>query len=363
MIGAEFIGRRPGRARAGRQHLLRPRLLRPAPAVCGRLGRLRAVRLPGQGPASATASARSTPTASWSPSRRSRPRPARTWPITGLYFYDNDVVDDRPPTEPVRARRAGDHRPERRLPARRAARDADRPRPRVSPGWTPAPTTRCWRPASSSRCSSTARAYGSPAWRRSRCGWASSTPTQAYALGQALAKSGYGQYVMEIARADPPTLEAPRQASSAGRTGPSPPGGAIRSAIGGWVENNRAAPSPGRNGLAIIRWTARPRQAPGPGARPRCRAPVCAARWPAPAGRRCSSAPDASAWYSRDRLTAICTMPAAIGPSSAMRIMASGLERRCCRRRTDRAKIARFDSAVTMPASAPATEEMRMSRL
>ena len=28
----------------------------------------------------------------------------------------------------------------------------------------------------------------------------------------------------------------------------------MRSSIGGWVENRRAARSPGRNGLAIIRW-------------------------------------------------------------------------------------------------------------
>ena len=44
-------------------------------------------------------------------------------------------------------------------------------------------------------------------------------------------------------------------------------------------------------------------------------------------GSPVSSAPDASAWYSRDRLTAICTTPAAIGPSSATRIIAIGFGR------------------------------------
>ena len=43
-----------------------------------------------------------------------------------------------------------------------------------SPGWTPARTIRCWRPGSSCRCWSTGRACGSPASRRSRCGWATS---------------------------------------------------------------------------------------------------------------------------------------------------------------------------------------------
>ena len=76
-----------------------------------------------------------------------------------------------------------------------------------------------------------------------------------------------------------------------------------------------------------------------------------------------SSAPDASAWYSRDRLTAICTMPAAIGPSIAMRIMASGLGRVVVAAAEESGEDRQVRQGVTMPASAPATEEMRMSRL
>jgi hypothetical protein len=44
-----------------------------------------------------------------------------------------------------------------------------------------------------------------------------------------------------------------------------------------------------------------------------------------PSGSPVSSAPEASAWYSRDRLTAIFTMPAAIGPISISRMPSRGL--------------------------------------
>ena len=50
--------------------------------------------------------------------------------VTGLYFYDNDVIELAAGLSPSRARRAGDHRPQQHLrPARHGA--ADRPRPRV----------------------------------------------------------------------------------------------------------------------------------------------------------------------------------------------------------------------------------------
>ena len=54
--------------------------------------------------------------------------------------------------------------------------------------------------ASSSKCSNTARACGSRASRRSRCGAGFIDAEQAFKLGAALSKSGYGTYVMDVAR-------------------------------------------------------------------------------------------------------------------------------------------------------------------
>src|SRR3954449_8384025 len=89
----------------------------------------------------------------------------------------------------------------------------------------------------------------------------------------------------------------------------------MRSGIGGWVENSDARPCP-RNGLAIIRWlwvTSRSSWGSGSAATPPwiLRSAEASAR-----GSWLRPAPEASAWYSRLRLTAICTSPAASGPST-----------------------------------------------
>ena len=80
-------------AGAGRQHLLRPRPL--AAACAGRRAHRRrdGLRLSGRATPSATAWSSSTPPARCSRSRRSpRSRKSR-YAVTGLYFYDNRVLD------------------------------------------------------------------------------------------------------------------------------------------------------------------------------------------------------------------------------------------------------------------------------
>ncbi|MDZ7809354.1 MAG: sugar phosphate nucleotidyltransferase [Arhodomonas sp.] len=99
----------------GRQHLLRPRLRRPAAGSAGqqedgatvfayhvhdpgalRRGRVRRRR---QG------------RSAWRKSPSSR---ESSYAVTGLYFYDTDVVDLAKSAEALRPRRAGDHRSQHR---------------------------------------------------------------------------------------------------------------------------------------------------------------------------------------------------------------------------------------------------------
>ncbi len=74
-------------------------------------------------------------------------------------------------------------------------------------------------------------------------------------------------------------------------------------------------------------------------------------------------APSASAWYSRERLTASWIRLAAIGP----RIMISSIPNRpgpsSSSERPNGISQAKFTRNITTEASAPATEEIRMSRL
>ena len=100
-------------------------------------------------------------------------RPRSHWAVTGLYFYDNRVLD-------IAAGLAPSPRGELEITDVNRAYMAPASSPcagsaAASPGSTPAPTSRCCRPRSSSPRSSSARASRSPAWRRSRCAWAGST--------------------------------------------------------------------------------------------------------------------------------------------------------------------------------------------
>ncbi len=148
--------RRPGGARARRQHLLRPRL----------------PRRPAGAPRRASAGRRSSPTAcatrsatAWSsstpPAGRSAIEEKPAAPKSHLRGHRPLLLRQprarhRGRARAVAARRARDHRRQPRLPrggrARRRACSAA-----ASPGSTPAPTSRCSRPRSSSPPSSSAR--------------------------------------------------------------------------------------------------------------------------------------------------------------------------------------------------------------
>ena len=91
-------------------------------------------------------------------------RPPSNYAVTGIYFYDARATALAQITAAIRARGAGDHRPEPRLPAaRRAAASSGWAAAR--PGSIPARTTRCSMPACSCASSRSARASR---WRASR---------------------------------------------------------------------------------------------------------------------------------------------------------------------------------------------------
>lgn len=121
--------------------------------------------------------------------------------------------------------------------------------------------------------------------------------------------------------------------------------------------------SPARNGLAIIRCdcdTSCGSGGSGASCVPRSSLRNADA---SASGSPVSWAPLASAWNSRDRLTAIWTTPAATGPSSEISSRATGLGRSSSLPPKRPANIAMLARKLTIEASAPATDEMRMSRL
>ena len=201
IIGARAHRRRHRRAGARRQHLLRPRRsARPLPdgrdtgrpAACCSATRSRDPERYGVAEVDADGRLISIEEKPAQPRSRTAPSPACTSTTT----TSSDIAAQLRPS----ARGELEITDLNNVYVAPRHRAAGRPRPRAWPGSTPARTTPCWRRASSCRCSSTGRACASPASRRSPFGRASSTPTQAYRLGAALAKSGYGEYVMSLAK-------------------------------------------------------------------------------------------------------------------------------------------------------------------
>ncbi len=126
-------------------------------------------------------------------------QPKSRYAVTGLYFYDNRVVDVAKATSSPAPRRAGDHRREPPVP-RAGARSTCRSWAVATPGSIPAPTRACSKPASSSQTIEKRQGLKMAcpeeiAWR---AGWIDAA--QLEQLAAPLAKNGYGQYLRAILR-------------------------------------------------------------------------------------------------------------------------------------------------------------------
>ena len=137
----------------------------------------------------------------------------------------------------------------------------------------------------------------------------------------------------------------------------------MRSGIGGWVENSLET-SCARNGLAIIMWLALTMSrcgASGARAVPDSSLRSADAR---ASGSPVSVAPSSSASYSRVRLIAIWIVIAATGASSDIASSAIGLGRSSSLPPPNMlVNISIWATLVMTPATAAATEAVRMSRL
>ena len=131
VIGREFVGGDAVGAGARRQHLLRPRpAASSSHARSARAEGATIFALPRCAIPSATASSSSTRDGRAVELEEKPTQPKSRYAVTGLYFYDNRVVDIAADAQALGARRARDHRRQPPVPRARASSHCRGPRAR-----------------------------------------------------------------------------------------------------------------------------------------------------------------------------------------------------------------------------------------